>query len=129
MNEPEAPKSPTRETEDGWICPQCNAVVYAPGVSDKKKQICQLGHEVEKPVGFFTNLLSIVAFIVLAAVATHAVDWIWSVPARLLQTFAVEGGMFLLPLFGLAKGLRHLSRSRPASRLAGGYFGIMLCGA
>jgi len=35
-------------------------VVTAPRISDKKKRVCQFGHQVEKPAGFFGGLIGIV---------------------------------------------------------------------
>ena len=118
-----------KKAEEGWICPQCNVVVTAPRISDKKKRVCELGHEVEKPTGFFGGLIGMVLFIVLAALASHVVGWIWNIPARLLNAFTVGAGATFGPLAYFVKGMRNLFAGGPARRLAGGQFGGMLGGA
>lgn len=119
-------KEKAARAEQGWICPKCNEVVNAPRISDKKKRVCPMGHDVEKAMPFFGGLILIPVLIVLAALATHVVGWIWDLPARLLNTFTVEAGMSILPVVGLIKGFRYLVDGGPSRRLAGGYFGMML---
>jgi hypothetical protein len=95
-------------------------------MSDKKKRICQMGHEVEKPAGLFGALVGVMALLVLAALASHVVGWIWNIPARLLNAFTVGAGATFLPFYFLAKGVRNLFAGGPAHRLASGQFGGML---
>jgi hypothetical protein len=114
-----------KKAEEGWICPQCNVVVTAPLLSDKKKRVCPQGHQVEKRVGFFGGLIGIILFAVLAALASHVVGWIWNIPARLLNAFTV-GLMPIGPVYFFIKGVRNLFRGSPARGLAAGQFGSML---
>ena len=115
--------------DEGWICPQCNVFVTSPQISDKKKRVCRLGHEVEKPMGFWGGLFGIAMFIVFAALASHLAGWIWNIPARLLNAFTVGAGTSFLPLYFFVKGMGSLFGGGPARRLAGGQFGGMLGGA
>jgi hypothetical protein len=116
-------------TEDVWICPKCNVVVASPLISSKMKRTCPLGHQVEKPTGFFAGLIGVVGAIIVFALASHAVGWLWNVPARLLNAFTVGLGFSFLPLYFFVKGIHSLLMARPARRLAGGYLGMMLGGA
>jgi len=87
-----------------------------------------MGHELEDPISFLGGLISIPLSILLATLATHAIGWVWNVPARLLHLLTVEGVMSIVPMATLITGFSHLLAGGPSKRLASGYLSITLGG-